>query len=71
MSFPNKNWWGIEKGWQDLGKTEKVYREEASGGTIYNYQGHIYCGTITHIGREENGQLFKFCPKCLIKLVDK
>lgn len=64
MSFPDKNWLGYPKGWEDLGEIEKEYKKRDNG---YQIESHTYCKTPTHIGKE-NLHLFKFCPRCMIKL---
>ncbi len=53
--FPRKSKY-LKKnmGWEDLGE---VIKSEV----------HVYCGTRVFIGKE-NGKVFKFCPKCLVKV---
>jgi hypothetical protein len=61
--FPHRNWLGFPKGWEDLGKVGTQYVKD----DLVKYDSHSYCRTKACIGRE-NGVLFKFCPKCKIKL---
>lgn len=53
-------------GWEDLGKVGSVLNS-LNGKTVEVYECHNKCKEIVHIGKE-NGELFKFCPRCLIKL---
>lgn len=45
----------VPYGWEDLGKTKRV-----------NDPFCYHCGKMRHIGREQ-GNIFRFCPRCLIK----
>lgn len=56
--FPNKVL-GIPVGWKDKGKIGSEYSD---------YEKHGFCGIKCRIGYED-GKLFKFCPRCLIKVV--
>jgi len=55
--FPNKIL-GIPVGWKDKGNPSSLTER------------HSYCNSYVHIGIE-NGEIFKFCPICLIKLEDR
>lgn len=65
--FPNyktKNILGIKfkvkDDWKDLGR----YGDNSS----YDMQYHSFCGAAIRIGRNKDGTVFKYCPRCLIKL---
>lgn len=60
-SFPSKTFFGSPKGWQDLGA---IKNEVSEGKNCYPI--HVLCNTRLNIGKE-NGNLFRFCPMCLIK----
>ncbi len=64
--FPNKRWF-FPYGWKDLGQTEGTYSYGSYPNSVYTYSCHKFCGTIAHIGKEKS-EIFKFCPKCLVKL---
>jgi len=67
MAFPAKKWLGLlPDGWEDLGKIE-TKTEVKKDKTIHITPIHAYCGTTARIGRE-GGELFRFCPRCLIKV---
>jgi hypothetical protein len=66
MAFPEKSFLGFTVGWQDLGEIDYSSIVE-DGKTIRSWTTHAYCNTKVHIGKE-NGELFKFCPKCFIKI---
>ena len=55
----------VPDGWEDGGKTGRY--EEPNYSFRVGFQIHEYCGEILHVGRE-NGEMFKFCPKCLVKI---
>ena len=65
MSFPNykKSWFKEDKpdGWEDLGEIGQTWNEGKSNQII-----HSYCKTPISIGRED-GSLFQFCPRCLVR----
>ncbi len=65
--FPAKRKWLWEiknDGWEDLGEVEV-----AESGTHFAPKSlyHKYCGSTIHVGKE-SGELFRFCPKCLVKI---
>lgn len=63
--FPEKTkWFKINIGWQDLGEVNSVYNPQTK---CLDYDCHLLCKTIINIGKE-NGEVFRFCPRCLIKL---
>lgn len=66
MSFPERNWFGMPKGWQDRGEVEKFYLSEgwSQVGTCPS------CHSRAKVGRQNN-EPFLFCPKCLVKLKEK
>lgn len=55
-------------GWKDLNKMEGILDVE-NGKTVVITKVHNFCCTRLHIGKE-NGELFKFCPRCLIKITN-
>lgn len=63
--FPQKTKW-FEKniGWEDLGEVESVYTGIEGK---RNFEIHIFCKTTINIGKE-NDELFKFCPRCMVKV---
>ena len=69
-TFPYKIMGVIPMGWRDLGSVfGRTYINE-SNSNIYSIEEHKYCNAIVHIGLENN-ELFKFCPKCLVKTDNK
>ena len=72
MGFPKyKHSWVLgkkmEDGWEDRGRMgywDPDTRVWVGG----NF--HAYCWQVLHIGREA-GDVFMFCPRCLIKIEDK
>jgi len=59
MSFPNykRRWiYKVPDGWEDLGKVE----DDSS------YFTHVFCKSTVRIGKED-GQLFRYCPRCMVK----
>lgn len=52
-------------GWQDL--WESIYYGDIKDGKESLLDEHDACHTVIHIGKE-NGELFKFCPRCEVKL---
>ena len=66
--FPDKKFFFFNDGWEDLGEENPKYQTVIVGksqiGTVTT---HDYCKTIIHIGRENN-KLFKFCPRCKVKI---
>lgn len=49
-------------GWEKLGRIDPDFDDN---GEVYN--AHDLCRTIVHIGRE-NKTLFRYCPRCLVKI---
>lgn len=63
MPFPQKTKFLKRPiGWENLGKIgfNFKFREPS-------YITHNFCKTILKIGKE-NGELFKFCPRCMVKI---
>ena len=70
MSFPEKNWLGKTKGWQDLGPVNSK-RTLVDGKNIETTtRVHRFCRTRVNVGKENTGELFYFCPRCLIEIKD-
>lgn len=83
MPFPQKTkFLKRAVGWEDLGQKEGVYQSiPKDEWTTVNYHGigsevmkgklmndvHSFCQTIINIGKE-NGELFKYCPRCMVKV---
>ena len=61
--FPNKKFFFFPDGWEDLGEVNSYFRV---GGTQEIIIICNYCKCRLCIGRE-NGKLFKFCPRCMLK----
>lgn len=53
----------IPFGWEDRGKVE---RNENDTFSYSSFKCCIVCNSILRIGKEKD-QLFRYCPKCLIK----
>lgn len=66
MAFP-KTFLGFPKGWDDRGAVGSTY--DSKDGT-YITLSHRFCKTTAHIGIENNGEVFRFCPKCMVKLIE-
>lgn len=66
MGFPQKNWLGFPKGWQNLGKVSEFTSVE-NGLSIENKLVCANCKDRIYIGREED-KVFHFCNKCLQKV---
>ena len=65
--FPNKKGFFKKKdNWEDLGKI-KIISVIENDKSYSSRMLHSFCNTVIHIGRE-NGELFRFCPKCMIKV---
>lgn len=54
----------VTDGWEDLGEVDCYYDLERGALTILI---HSLCSRVIKIGRE-NGELFKFCPRCMVKI---
>lgn len=65
MSFPDRYWFGLPRGWQDRGHVEKVDDPNRSGWVTYTCC--PICSTRAKVGREEC-KTFLFCPRCLLKI---
>lgn len=66
MAFPEKNWLGFKKGWEDLGKIDaKWVRDD-----VYTQPICTFCRTPIRIGREKQ-RVFKYCPRCLMDVTGK
>ncbi len=61
--FPNKFLGIFPYGWKNKGKVGSNY----IGNDVIRFKSHTFCDTRLNIGKE-NGELFMYCPKCLIKL---
>ena len=74
MSFPQKSWFGTPKGWKDLGtilnfiNTELRYDGEVVDTEVNIVHKHKSCRETLNIGKESDGTLFRFCPRCEIKV---
>jgi len=68
-NFPKKNIFGFPKGWKDLGRKDP-YHKDGDPWSVVTWTKHTFCNTAVHIGKEESGELFEFCPRCLIKLTN-
>lgn len=65
--FPNKKgFFNRPDGWEDLGAVEGT----SSGNRTISYKAHALCMTTLHVGKEAN-ELFRFCPRCLVKVNGK
>jgi hypothetical protein len=49
-------------GWEDLEKSDICNFDN-----LFNNDRHYFCGRYLHIGKED-GKLFKFCPRCMVKV---
>jgi len=67
--FPQKTFFG-KKGWKDLGEVEDNRQNGKDGKIELKWESCGYCYQRVHIGSED-GKLFKFCSRCLVKLNDK
>ncbi len=56
------NWFDKTDGWEDLGYIGDVHQGDKTFTEL-----HSFCKTKIKIGKEDE-KLFKFCPRCLIKL---
>ena len=56
-------------GWKDLGAQRKTHFIE-NGKSLTMNDCHKLCGKRVHIGKE-NEELFMFCPRCLIKIIQQ
>ena len=73
MGFPEckykRRWFFSEKvsdGWEDRGQTGRF---DYLARSWINEHFHSYCGQVLYIGREA-GDVFMFCPRCLVKVED-
>lgn len=65
--FPKRTKWLRRPiGWQDLGKHDK-WVEKLGDDLVIMTLSHTLCGTRVSIGKE-NLELFRYCPRCLIKI---
>jgi len=55
----------VRDGWTDLGEIEPM--DYGSGSKDY-YKRHSFCGTRINVGKEETGELFHYCPRCMVKV---
>lgn len=65
MAFP-KTFLGIAVGWSKRGETGQSYK----GGDVWTFSSHSYCRTRLFVGIED-GQVFLYCPLCMLKVNDK
>jgi hypothetical protein len=63
--FPKKKYLFFTDGWEDLGLMDE-FREDSDKITAL----HKFCMRRVRIGKEK-GKLFKFCPRCLVKIDEK
>jgi len=52
-------------GWEDIGEFNSSYKI-VDGEIVCLSQAHAFCNDTLRIGKE-NGELFKFCHRCLVK----
>jgi uncharacterized C2H2 Zn-finger protein len=74
MAFPNyiKGWRSIffpndGDGWEDRGEVDKhaVLKE---GVNQWSQKACFRCDANAHVGRTDAGEVFLFCPRCLVVL---
>lgn len=65
--FEEKKIKTIDENGGNLGKTESYYREKFGKNF---FEVHDFCYTRLSIGKIENGTLFKYCPRCWVKIED-
>lgn len=65
MAFPNK-FLGFPIGWKNLGRVKETKYIENGEGYITR-KIHKFCGNRVNVGKELDGKLFTYCPKCMIK----
>lgn len=74
MTFPNyiKGWLiDTKDGWEDLGEVKDRIAYDYKAGIDMCYPAkHAYCQNKIRVGKEE-GELFKYCPVCMVKIKDK
>lgn len=63
MAFPQKFWNAWPIGWQELGSDKR----DVSWSRKLK---HGFCGDTADVGKE-NGELFYYCSRCLVKLKDQ
>lgn len=63
--FPHRTWWNKLIDWEDLGEVDSKYDKKSSTWEI-----HGFCKRKLHVGKED-GQLFKYCPRCLVKITNE
>jgi hypothetical protein len=59
----------VKDGWEDLGKVGVMLYNNVTNETYYRI--HSFCGKRINIGRESNGNLFMYCPRCMVKVTKK
>lgn len=62
--FPNKILGLFPYGWSSLGKVGSSYHSDG----VIQYDCHKLCSTRAKVANE-NGDLFLYCPKCLVRLI--
>ena len=55
------------EGWEDRGEVGELVLLDNRWRRI-DVERHSFCKRDLHIGREGNGEIFKFCPTCLVKV---
>jgi hypothetical protein len=60
--------WLVPDGWADIGKAPKKIKPFMDGFAIRPF--HAFCNTDLRLGRESDGTLFRYCPRCLVKLTE-
>jgi len=53
-------------GWKDLGESD-TWLDETCKEDEYIVEEHSFCHRAAHVGRDADGSLFRFCPRCLVK----
>jgi hypothetical protein len=76
MTFPaTKRLWGflwrVPDGWEDLGRYFSPKPDDPRMHAEWFFGDYCTrCGYAHHLGRESDGVLFIFCPRCLTKLAE-
>lgn len=62
--WPFKKTVMVRDGWEDLGRESRWYDGEKK--MDMNTQ-HTVCHDIVNIGKDIDGQIFKFCKRCMVR----
>lgn len=65
MTFPDINWLGLNKGWEDRGLTGTVWSSEMQSSSISICSD---CNIRLRIGIDSDKSAFIYCPACLRKV---